>query len=124
MDGEYRSAAVDVVQAGVWLRGGAVGADELYRIAGVTPLGRQRRKPTPKRCLCCGRRMVARDKKVRLTPDVLTHAARGYCRVCYAMLKRRGELPTLHQKHQAALGWREKRTRRGGEDEAHEGRSA
>ncbi|SDR76924.1 hypothetical protein SAMN04488539_0305 [Corynebacterium timonense] len=116
LDGEHPSPALDVIQAGVWLKGSAEKTADLYRQVGMTPAERQRRKPTPKCCLNCKKPMVPRDKKVHLTPDTLTHAARGYCRICYAALKRRGELATLHPKHQAALGWREKRTTRKGND--------
>lgn len=112
LDGEYRSPAVGVIQAGVLLMGDKRSRDVLHSITSLPPARPRTRKPTPRVCLACGREMVPRDKKIRLDASIITHAARGYCRVCYARLKREGKLATLHPKHQAALGWREKHQKR------------
>lgn len=110
LDGERKAPAVDVIQAGVWLDG--TNADNLYTLAGVCTPAKKQRTPTPRHCRECHREMVPRDKKISLDASIVTHVARGYCRVCYARLKREGKLTTLHPKHQAALGWREKHQRK------------
>lgn len=112
LDGEYRAIATSVIQAGVWLTGNKKPTAQLHAIAGCAPLEPRKRKPTPGVCLSCGQAMVPRDKSISLDASIVTHAARGYCRVCYARLKREGKLATLHPKHQAALGWREKHQKR------------
>lgn len=112
LDGERKTPAVDVIQAGVWLTGRREYLNEVYKLAGKRPAPPRRRQPTPTHCRACKKRMVARDKKVSLDPSIVTHVARGYCRVCYARLKREGKIVTLHPKHQAALGWREKHQRK------------
>lgn len=57
--------------------------------------------------------MIPRDKSITLNSKIVTHAAHGYCRVCYAALKRHGELVTGKTKHQAVLGWREHHKKKG-----------
>lgn len=112
IDGERKAPARDVIQAGVWLTGRREYLNEVYKLAGKKPAPPKRRAPTPTHCRACKKRMVPRDKTVSLGAHIVTHVARGYCRVCYARLKREGKLTTLHPKHQAALGWREKHQRK------------
>ena len=112
LDGERKTHAVDVIQAGIWLDGTIDATLQLYELVGQPPPIKRRRMPTPTTCKECGRHMIARDKSIRLDATILTHAARGYCRVCYSRLKREGKLVTLHPKHQAALGWREHHQRK------------
>ncbi|AWB84790.1 WhiB family transcriptional regulator [Corynebacterium liangguodongii] len=115
LDKERVTEAMDVIQAGVWLNGRRQQIAHLYNIVGLTPQERAgKRPPTPRVCLDCGRRMIPRDKSIHLTPEIITHAARGYCRTCYARRKRKGLLPELKQKHQAVLGWPEQHTRKDG----------
>ena len=108
LDKERTAPATDVIQAGVWLTGQTRHTVDLYRIVGLTPQERKpRRQPTPSVCLDCGRAMIPRDKSIHLPPDIVTHAARGYCRTCYARRKRKGQMPVVKPKHQTLLGWRE-----------------
>lgn len=106
LDRERVAAAVDVIQAGVWLTGEQQPLVELHGMIGSTPaIKRGKRAPTPRVCVDCGRAMIPRDKTIHLTPDIVTHAARGYCRTCYARRKRQGQMPVVKPKHQALLGW-------------------
>lgn len=113
LDGERYATATDVIQAGIWLNGHQQRIADLYRLAGVTPGAPRSRQPTPTRCRRCKRAMIPRDKSVTLNSKIVTHAAHGYCRVCYAALKRHGELVTGKTKHQAVLGWREHHRKKG-----------
>lgn len=113
LDGERRATATDVIQAGIWLNGRRKRINELYKLAGVTPLAPRTRKPTPTRCKHCHRAMIPRDKSISLDSTIVTHAAHGYCRVCYAALKRHGRITTQRAKHQAVLGWREHHKKKG-----------
>lgn len=106
LDKERASAATDVIQAGLWLTGNHQHILELYELIGLTAEERRtKRAPTPRVCLDCGRAMIPRDKSIHLTPDIVTHAARGYCRTCYARRKRKGQMPVLKPKHHSILGW-------------------
>lgn len=110
LDGEYTAPASGVIQAGVVLDGSKRAALSLAEIAGATPHvpTRKPRRPTPTTCRDCGRAMVARDKSRLMSEQPLTHAAQGYCRICYARRQREGRIAT-RRKHQAMFGWPEQR---------------
>ena len=113
LDGEYTAPASGVIQAGVVLDGSKAAAQALAEIAGATPHtpARKPRKPTPTTCRDCGRAMVPRDKSRLMSEQPLTHAARGYCRICYARRQREGRIAT-RRKHQALFGWPERREKK------------
>ena len=110
LDGEYTAPASGVIQAGVLLDGTERAVRTLAEIAGVAPhaSARKPRAHTPSTCRDCGRTMVARDKSRLVSEQPLTHAAQGYCRICYARRQREGRIRT-RRKHQAMFGWPEKR---------------
>lgn len=92
IDGHMRTPANGVIQAGVICEGDQRTLDELRAIAGtfdVIPLRLKKDKPPPPtHCHACNRRMTIRPKGKALDHTVITHAAHGYCRTCYATRQR------------------------------------
>lgn len=92
IDRNLRTPANGVIQAGVICEGDQRTLDELRAVAGtfdVIPLRLKKDKPPPpQRCVGCNRRMITRPKGKSLDHTIITHAAHGYCRTCYATQQR------------------------------------
>ena len=92
IDRNMRTPANGVIQAGVVCEGDQHTLDQLRAIAGtfdVIPLRLKKDKPPPPtHCHGCNRRMITRPKGQPLDHRIVTHAAHGYCRTCYATQQR------------------------------------
>lgn len=103
LDKQLHAPAHGVIQAGIECRGDEGTAQQLATIAGqpLPFLGKRAKLKRPTHCRGCGKVMVARPKGRPLPPDLITHAAHGYCRVCDARRRRQSTwenpTPTLAQ---------------------------
>lgn len=96
IDHGYTNSATGVIQAGIYCTGDTRTDKELAATAGVPTPNREPhpRYTPPTHCRGCNRPMVTRPKGQRLTPDMVTHTAHGYCRVCDARRRK------THRAHQ------------------------
>ena len=108
LDERHVGPATGVIQAGVWCKGDQWTANQLARVAGLPApdLAPTAPAPRPDTCLGCDQPMVPRKFRARTTPNVLTHGAHGYCRICDAR-RRRQKAYVPKPKHQTLFAWKE-----------------
>lgn len=104
LDRTGSGVADGVIAAGVVCHGDEETAIRLAAVAGhPDPPTRQRVRQEPilpgTRCRCCHRPMVPRPRgdDIHLGEGIVTHCARGLCRVCYQRAKRSGQIETTPQ---------------------------